>query len=574
MNPTDIANMVEGIENRMVCFITRLRARHTIGPQLRRICLKSRMEDTPMHHPACYARGMGLLIGVKGSKAYFNIYFPANQLMDIVIEIDGPNGEYYTERITVRSPRRKECHSNTSETFTMDFKNELTSGRVINIPVEYEIFPRKIAVNYTPPSSGRYHLSLISRGQHIFGSPFKVMVDNESSSAVVSQRKFLGTGILRNDSNRNLFDLDNCDLQLMTPLDDQLNGIIIKKKLLKTIVFRQYADIVLLGDEALPQDPRAWMSTSVSSDNDSNFLDWSSVLNDSMTTCKSDEVLNNFDMPTTKSPDSIQLHEISYEQLHSEENEEHNIMDDLEHESNANVSEEKLSEDDDDDDKYSSKSTIPIYEFQNDENSDHLQQSHIANVDEPDMPLSFLSQDLKTDTTSVTSEDNENSENNDILINRGNDIYSLSEVSNGSLNDNTKSPFTDGVKGISAELNRLYKSYQPKMSENGFRSRNDNIINQMSKIDFDEPVSMHVTTSTRVTPDTVCPPRTKCTSFGGHVGGGISARVPEALINDWVDLWNHDGEGIVTNLVRQYEQILNSYKDGRPSPSLNHTDSE
>ncbi|XP_075232105.1 uncharacterized protein LOC142330596 [Lycorma delicatula] len=108
------------------------------------------------------ARGMGLITASINERAIFFIYTKDDSsLVDITVEIRGPNGDYGI--VTSGEDSDSESHS---------------------IPVDYRLTPNCLKVCYLPRSLGLHELYLTKYGFHIPGSPFPVNVEESSGIAL------------------------------------------------------------------------------------------------------------------------------------------------------------------------------------------------------------------------------------------------------------------------------------------------------------------------------------------------------------------------------------------------------
>lgn len=126
----------------------------------------------------CFAKGMGLILGVSGRKARFNVFYTPESKINLIIEISGPNGSTRTERITNQSPT---THPDATQLMAAqimtDARNFAWTKCDFSIPLHYEIFPYKIAVSYVPLFEGEHRLNLIWQGKHLNGSPYTAKID-------------------------------------------------------------------------------------------------------------------------------------------------------------------------------------------------------------------------------------------------------------------------------------------------------------------------------------------------------------------------------------------------------------
>lgn len=104
---------------------------------------KQLMSQTTFVSEKCFARGMGLLLAVRGRKACFTILLDSMEDLDMVIEIRGPKNTACSKRITSAYSLSK------SEPLQVDDINEaLIKENVMSkqIPLEYTILGRKVSI--------------------------------------------------------------------------------------------------------------------------------------------------------------------------------------------------------------------------------------------------------------------------------------------------------------------------------------------------------------------------------------------------------------------------------------------
>ncbi|CAG2162110.1 unnamed protein product [Oppiella nova] len=127
----------------------------------------------------CFAKGMGLILGVRTRKARFNIFCKPTPKLNLMIEIMGPNNTMCSEKIAVFSQKRKFSSDVITKSLIEDFLNRKKSSEdILKIPFFYEVFSNKIVVTYIPLMKGIHKLSIIWQGQHILSSPYTVKVED------------------------------------------------------------------------------------------------------------------------------------------------------------------------------------------------------------------------------------------------------------------------------------------------------------------------------------------------------------------------------------------------------------
>lgn len=104
---------------------------------------KHLMPQTTFVSEKCFARGMGLLLAVRGRKACFTILLDSMEDLDMVIEIRGPKNTACSKRITSAYSLSK------SEPLQVDDINEALikeNAMSKQIPLEYTILGRKVSI--------------------------------------------------------------------------------------------------------------------------------------------------------------------------------------------------------------------------------------------------------------------------------------------------------------------------------------------------------------------------------------------------------------------------------------------
>ncbi|KAG8195396.1 hypothetical protein JTE90_001408 [Oedothorax gibbosus] len=160
----------------------------------------------------CVARGTGLMVGFVGRAANFIVFFASISDLDLVVEIKGPCETVCSERITKRSPKKKEVLKPWIPTsphhMTRSSSNEDRSTFLIQqaskseikdetryIPLEYEVHSNRICFAYMPLMKGQHQIKILSRGMHVSDSPYNVAVapvgDSHKSSPLRSLKSSL-----------------------------------------------------------------------------------------------------------------------------------------------------------------------------------------------------------------------------------------------------------------------------------------------------------------------------------------------------------------------------------------------
>ncbi|GBL86896.1 hypothetical protein AVEN_218647-1 [Araneus ventricosus] len=142
----------------------------------------------------CIAKGTGLMVGFVGRAASFGVFFSSLSDLNLVVEIKGPSKTICSERVTKRSPKKKNIikpwkplsphaviRSSSSEesgTSTIEVSQDLpTDTEKCFIPLEYEIHSSQISFTYFPLIQGEHRIAVLSHGQHVSDSPYLVNVE-------------------------------------------------------------------------------------------------------------------------------------------------------------------------------------------------------------------------------------------------------------------------------------------------------------------------------------------------------------------------------------------------------------
>ncbi|GFQ71025.1 calponin-homology domain-containing protein [Trichonephila clavata] len=143
----------------------------------------------------CIAKGTGLMVGFAGRPASFVVFYSSLSDLNLVVEIKGPSGSGCSERITKRSPKKKNTIKpwkpcSPHDKFVRSSSNGeekpiLASGSQQKkaeseryyIPLEYEIKSNQINFTYVPVVQGDYRISILSHGQHVSDSPYLVIIE-------------------------------------------------------------------------------------------------------------------------------------------------------------------------------------------------------------------------------------------------------------------------------------------------------------------------------------------------------------------------------------------------------------
>lgn len=103
---------------------------------------KDFMSKTTFVSEKCFARGMGLLLAVRGRKACFTILLDSTEYLDMVVEIQGPYNTACSKRITSASLYGSDSLN------ARDLKDAEIQEAILRkeIPLEYSIWGHKITV--------------------------------------------------------------------------------------------------------------------------------------------------------------------------------------------------------------------------------------------------------------------------------------------------------------------------------------------------------------------------------------------------------------------------------------------
>ena len=143
-----------------------------------------------------FARGMGLMVGVKERQSSFLII--CRRSISLVIEITGPNFAYGCQRINTESGTSEPFESKGEGRQCHDGSNRID----INVTIRQSI----VHVHYTPHQSGHYVINLISQGNHVLDSPYHVQVDepfNQQYSSLPEPSTRTGCSVLKPSDHSN-----------------------------------------------------------------------------------------------------------------------------------------------------------------------------------------------------------------------------------------------------------------------------------------------------------------------------------------------------------------------------------
>lgn len=213
----------------------------------------------------CVARGTGLMVGFVGRAANFIVFYASMSDLDLVVEIKGPCDTICTERITKRSPKKKQilkpwkpasphnvARSSSNEERNpypnkKDTRNE-SEDETRYMPLEYEIHSNRIYFAYMPLIKGDHQIKILSQGIHVSDSPYTVAV-----GPVVGAHKNIEIGRLK----PSLKVENECDhtehrkvfVRFQEPNERKERlGKIIKRRVLRYIVKIDSKDIVVDTD--------------------------------------------------------------------------------------------------------------------------------------------------------------------------------------------------------------------------------------------------------------------------------------------------------------------------------------
>ncbi|XP_023235096.1 spindle pole body component 110-like [Centruroides sculpturatus] len=236
MSVDDFLNCDFTTERKLICLVSQLKlasAKLRLKSVIQRPVIKLNAVTVIGPKQDCVAKGMGLMLAVKGRKARFSIFLKTGCTMNIVIEIRGPNNTLCSERITNRSPKRR---------VPMEQNEEETKRK---IPFEYIIQPKKIVVSYTPLVKGEHKLSIIWQGQHIMGSPYTISVDDAKNIGSLTPRKNLVRPLHRAETEDDLL-TRRCKCKNKKEMYSNVNlGSVRKRRILRHFVMIDGKEIVI-----------------------------------------------------------------------------------------------------------------------------------------------------------------------------------------------------------------------------------------------------------------------------------------------------------------------------------------
>lgn len=136
---------------------------------------------------ACFAKGMGLILGVRTRRARFNIFCKPSPKLNLMIEISGPNYTKCSERITAHNPKKRMSTDLVTPSLIAGYlSRKKTTENIQKIPFFYEVMPNRIVVTYIPLEKGIHKLSIIWQGQHILDSPYTVKVEDCTNDQLIN----------------------------------------------------------------------------------------------------------------------------------------------------------------------------------------------------------------------------------------------------------------------------------------------------------------------------------------------------------------------------------------------------
>ncbi|GFT27313.1 calponin-homology domain-containing protein [Nephila pilipes] len=217
----------------------------------------------------CIAKGTGLMVGFVGRPASFVVFYSSLSDLNIVVEVKGPSGSGCSERITKRSPKKKNTikpwkpcsphdkfvrSSSNGEDKTLlasgSQEKNIDSERYY-IPLEYEINSNQINFTYVPVAQGDYRISILSHGKHVSDSPYLVIIEptirmpkNGSATPAKSALKFPSTRQISEDEQS-----IKASVKFQEPSERKERlGKILKRQVLRYIVKIDGKDIVVDTD--------------------------------------------------------------------------------------------------------------------------------------------------------------------------------------------------------------------------------------------------------------------------------------------------------------------------------------
>lgn len=231
----DFLNYDSTTERKLLCLISQLKlasAKLRLKSVIHRPVIKLNAVTAIGPEQECIAKGMGLMLAVRGRKAKFSIFLKIGCMMNIVIEIRGPNNTVCSERITNRSPKRRIP------------KEENEQEKKRKIPFEYDIQSGKIVVGYTPLVKGEHKLSIIWQGQHIMGSPYTITVDDAKNIGALTPRKSL-TPPLHRAATEDILLRSSCKCTKTSSCSNPKLGSVSKRRILRHFVIVDGKEIVI-----------------------------------------------------------------------------------------------------------------------------------------------------------------------------------------------------------------------------------------------------------------------------------------------------------------------------------------
>ncbi|XP_028968311.1 uncharacterized protein LOC100907901 [Galendromus occidentalis] len=243
----ELADDDADIEKPLKALLTQLRM--TAAKRRLRHALKSPSDDASApQNSEFFAKGMGLIFAVKGRKASFNIFRRGQRAFSFVIEIQGPDGTLGSALITHKSVRNQASNSKLKRQLSSESKK---------IAIDYSLTDEMISVFYTPVTSGKHTLNIVSQGQHILRSPYDVSVDcntTEVTARVVETlfrpkksalqklgRRFSGTSLLASR-------LQETEVAVPFP-NVEATGKVVARRVIKRTILNGDNNIVVPGDD-------------------------------------------------------------------------------------------------------------------------------------------------------------------------------------------------------------------------------------------------------------------------------------------------------------------------------------
>lgn len=140
----------------------------------------------------CWVEGRGTIRAIRGCRAHFDVHLSVNclnnQLIDLTVEIKGPERTICSERIKLTQLRGSNFKGRPFQLggpkggTTNESNDSTESTESTLIPMWYLIVPSKISIYYIPLVIGIHKIRLFNKSAQIRGSPFTVYVEHDFNS--------------------------------------------------------------------------------------------------------------------------------------------------------------------------------------------------------------------------------------------------------------------------------------------------------------------------------------------------------------------------------------------------------